>query len=124
MCQKITGNILVLLAKHSTRGVDQHTAGTDISRGIGENLTLYHRKLLQLGRILVANIRFLTNDAQTAAWHICDNQIGLPVPGCVKLPAVSKRRMNAVYAKTFGAAFYQLQLMRVDITGQDFAPVL
>ena len=84
-----------------------------------ENIALNGREIGKFLCLLIADIGFFTNDAKPRAGHIGHHHIGSTNPSGMLLPTVCQCRSNRGEAKALGALFNELQLMGMNVAGDD-----
>ena len=89
-----------------------------------ENIALNGREIGKFLCLLIADIGFFTNNAKSRAGHIGYHHIGCANPSFMLLPTVCQCSGNGGEAKALGALLNELQLMGMDIAGDDFAVVI
>ena len=89
-----------------------------------ENIALNGREIGKFLCLLIADIGFFTNDAKSRAGHIGHHHIGCTNPSGMLLPTVCQRRGDGGEAKALGSLFNELQLMGMNVAGDDLAVVI
>ena len=124
LLQKPCHDLLIFLRQDSAGRVNQCSAGTDVGSGVLQYGPLLLRQLRQfLGR-LIADIRLFADDPQAGAGYVSHHQIGLLRPCFVVLPPISQCRANGMKPQTSRTVLDQLQLVGMNIAGQDITLIL
>ena len=89
-----------------------------------ENITLNGREIGKFLCLFIADIGFFADNAKSRAGHIGYHHIGCPYPSGMLLPTVCQCRGNGGEAKALGALLNELQLMGMDVAGDDLAVVI
>ena len=89
-----------------------------------ENIALNGREIGKFLCLLIADIGFFADNAKSRAGHIGYHHIGRANPSGMLLPTVCQRSGDGGEAKALSALLNELQLMGMDVAGDDLAVVI